>query len=913
MRLGTLGPGREDYYLGPVAAGLEPAGRWLGRAPAALGLAGSDPASTARPVVVEAEVLRELMAGRRPGSGERLGVRPVRVAAYEITLAAPKSLSVLWALAEGPVRLQIEEAGAAALASTVAYLERHAALVRPGPAPARGVAAAAFDHRVSRRADPHLHTHLLLLNAAPSEGGRWSALDRPALAGQADTAAALYQAELRWELTRRLGLGWSPVRWGSAQVAGIDPRLVTVFSTGRAAVARGMQAHGGRSARSASIAALVDRPARHQGLDADRLTPLWWERAEAAGFDPAEPGRLARLGPEPRPPGPAVSPDPGAVLERLGRVSSFSRRDVLEAAAAVHPSITVAGAEALADAVLASTAAVPAAPGPPRTRDVMRTGRGLVPVGTDQQRWSTAMRRQVETAALSAAGPAGRDGRLLVLDAPPGQGRHQALDAATRHWTASGRPVIAVAPDRRSASELEAATGIEVAVDRAWYSRPLGEAEPAGRAPRPVTRPPAGGVLVVAGAEAVLPGPVIDALGGAGGTSLVLVGDSRPLQRDDAGGLWRALACRPELGLDRPAVGRDRPSLAPAPAGPRAAGPAAGPVRLGRLNLADTSDAARAALVEDWHRACRRGERAVMVAVRRSDIEDLDRRAGVAGGQGARTPYRARGAGADRLLVLGDPACLEGTVDAGPISFYAVARITGEPGVTPVIGRLGPAVAGREGLTGPGPGASLAELHTRLGALGAALGPAPPDPQPALGRLDDERRSCLTALGRLEPGAPERARWEARLASVEERVAGLAPAVEARSGWVGEHAAELAELAGLASSVSERWGALGRAAELDPPPYLMGALGPPPEDRGGRALWRRAAARSEAYRERWGIEDTRRPLARRADMAPLQGIERGEAERELASVGRLLGRPPPGRSHRLGLERAALAGRGRAL
>ena len=55
--------------------------------------------------------------------------------------------------------------------------------------------------------------------------GRWSALDGRRLYAHARTASFIYQAVLRGELTRTLGVEWTPVRDGIAEVVGV-PRPV---------------------------------------------------------------------------------------------------------------------------------------------------------------------------------------------------------------------------------------------------------------------------------------------------------------------------------------------------------------------------------------------------------------------------------------------------------------------------------------------------------------------------------------------------------------------------------------------------------------------------------------------------------------------------------------------------------------
>jgi len=97
-----------------------------------------------------------------------------------------------------------------------------------------GFVAAGFRHRTSRAADPQLHTHVAIANLVHSAGdGRWTALDARPLYQWSRPVGFLYEAQLRWELTRRLGVAWGPVHNGIADVAHIPSGAIEAFSTRR--------------------------------------------------------------------------------------------------------------------------------------------------------------------------------------------------------------------------------------------------------------------------------------------------------------------------------------------------------------------------------------------------------------------------------------------------------------------------------------------------------------------------------------------------------------------------------------------------------------------------------------------------------------------------------------------------------
>ena len=154
LRLSKLGPGREGYYLQAVA--IESPGQWMGHGTEQAGLTSE----------VGAQELSALLAGRDPISGEVLGSarNRVRVTGFDLTFAAPKSVSLLQGLAEEPVADAVTLSHRAAVAAAVGYVESRALGVRRQRGAERtvervdGAFGAEFLHRTSRALDPHLHS-----------------------------------------------------------------------------------------------------------------------------------------------------------------------------------------------------------------------------------------------------------------------------------------------------------------------------------------------------------------------------------------------------------------------------------------------------------------------------------------------------------------------------------------------------------------------------------------------------------------------------------------------------------------------------------------------------------------------------------------------------------------------------------
>ena len=127
--------------------------------------------------LVDGEGFTALMEGRHPGTGEplrRVGGRS-KVAAFDLTFSAPKSVSVLFAVGDGVLARALVEAHEAAVDAAVGYVEREACRVRRGRGGVRrevgeGFVAAAYRHRMSRAEDPQLHTHVVAANMAQRRG-----------------------------------------------------------------------------------------------------------------------------------------------------------------------------------------------------------------------------------------------------------------------------------------------------------------------------------------------------------------------------------------------------------------------------------------------------------------------------------------------------------------------------------------------------------------------------------------------------------------------------------------------------------------------------------------------------------------------------------------------------------------------
>ena len=237
------------------------------------------------------------------------------VAGFDLTFSVPKSVSVLWGVADAVTQERI-------VARPPRGGRRRHRLVRargrrypgghlrqrrrrrPGRASA-GVAAVAYDHFDSRAGDPQLHTHVVVANKVLTVmDGRWRSLDgRPVFASRTGLSAH-YDALLADRLSRDLGIEWELRQRGADrnpqwEIAGVSDDLITEFSSRTREIelkkdeliAEYVARHGRMPSAKTIVelraqATLATRPPKEVRSLAD-LTAEWRQRAsERLGTEP---------------------------------------------------------------------------------------------------------------------------------------------------------------------------------------------------------------------------------------------------------------------------------------------------------------------------------------------------------------------------------------------------------------------------------------------------------------------------------------------------------------------------------------------------------------------------------------------------------------------------------------------------
>jgi len=250
-----------------------------------------------------AVVARWLDDGVAPNGARGRGFGTRGVHGFDLTFAAPKSVSLVRALRGDDVAQKaIAAAHTAALSEAMEYLAAHAGYTRvhnrvtgdKDLVRLPGLVAVAYQHETSRCGDPHLHTHVIVPNRQARADGRLVSLDGTSLYHEARAAGVIYQATLRRELHRSLGVEWEPVdpATGMAEIAGISRGNIRAWSR-RSSQLREWAAHnlvsvdGPFSAAQLATAQKATRPAKPEELAWSQLQQQWRDDTRGFGVDRA--------------------------------------------------------------------------------------------------------------------------------------------------------------------------------------------------------------------------------------------------------------------------------------------------------------------------------------------------------------------------------------------------------------------------------------------------------------------------------------------------------------------------------------------------------------------------------------------------------------------------------------------------
>jgi conjugative relaxase-like TrwC/TraI family protein len=577
-----------------------------------------------------------------------------RVRAFDHCFSSPKSVSLLAAGGSDKVRRQVAEARAEALQVGIAYLERHGIGVRRDHNGTDrhhvrgGLLAVAFEHRMSRSGAPQFHTHVLVQNAAQGPDGRWTALDSDRLYAQLMAADHLYLAAERAALTERLGVRWGPMdeRSGAAEIVGLDDRsLIERFSKRSEQIDHWLAEQGLSGIKASSAAAVATRAPKDHRESEQSIYRRWARELAEQGVGERQ---LAAVCSSERG-RPATRAELDAVLSALAgpaglteQASTFTRTEVVDALAKrlpVAPSAQEAltQAEEAADRFLEERAVRVAHDrrlGVERysTPELLRLERQLVDGATQRaDKRCAVVRPELVRQVLDRHTTAGEDQAAMVRDLTQGgdgvavvvgragSGKTWALGLTREAFELAGYQVHGTAPTGIATVGLadEGFTDART-VDRLLLDLGKGRTALDDRS-----------VLVVDEAAMVATRKLVPLLGHAerAGAKVVLVGDDRQFASIQAGGGFRALRLR--LGASELIVNRrqveawEQRAIDDVRAGNLEQAIAAY-AEHDRIRAFEATDDRDRALVADWWQAHQAGERPVIYAHRRAQVDQLN-------------------------------------------------------------------------------------------------------------------------------------------------------------------------------------------------------------------------------------------------------------------------------------------------
>jgi conjugative relaxase-like TrwC/TraI family protein len=487
-----------------------------------------------------------------------------RVPAFDITLSAPRSVSLAWAFASYDTKLLIEAAQQRAVEATLAMLEGEASFARRGrngtlleKVP---LTAATFRHGESRPAvhadgrtfgDPNLHTHCVVLNLATRRDRTVGALHSKVLRDFKMAAGATYHAALAHEL-QRTGFAIDRIgKNGIFELAHVDATTIDYFSARRTEIQEELAEHGVSSAEAVALASAVAKATRSAKRHNEhaRREETWADAAKSIGLDVqafTESLRDAARGLD-------REAAERLFLERLTLLPSaltehesvVDRRDLIRTVAAslVGTGLPVERAGVEVERLISRGAVIEIgrdAIGVPRysTPEMLSIERQVVEIAQDLARrsWPSIEKsalvarcrgRGLSAEQIAAVVAAANANALAIIEGAPGSGKTTILGPLVDSYREKGYRVLGTATAWRVATMLRDDLSIEARATASWIAKLR-----AGEAildKRTVLIADEAGLLSAREMHTLL-----DAVAKAG-AKLVLVGDRKQLQAIGAG------------------------------------------------------------------------------------------------------------------------------------------------------------------------------------------------------------------------------------------------------------------------------------------------------------------------------------------------------------------------------------------
>ncbi|MEO0797310.1 MAG: MobF family relaxase [Verrucomicrobiota bacterium] len=275
----------------------------------------------------DAQVMIDLAGAVHPRTGEKLrkdvkaknadGSQKKQTVAFDSPFSAPKSVSVIWGIAEAlnrdgvdvPHARAIERAQQYAVDKAVKWMFEQGLIVsrknnrdRKGRnkvelVHANEVAGAIYDHKTSRSGDPQVHSHWVMLNLCRLPNGEIRTLDNVQMIRYQKTISNIYRTALAEDLRENLGIEFEGEKdW--VEIAGVNEDLRKQFSKRREDMEKAARERGSSLDNKgyASQVALATRGEKDDIPPISDLAPTWLQQVRDLGYDPEE--ILASLAPK---------------------------------------------------------------------------------------------------------------------------------------------------------------------------------------------------------------------------------------------------------------------------------------------------------------------------------------------------------------------------------------------------------------------------------------------------------------------------------------------------------------------------------------------------------------------------------------------------------------------------------------
>src|SRR5919106_1951514 len=344
--------------------------------------------------------------------------------------------------------------------------------------------------------DPFPHHHNVIANTVEDHTGGRRTLDARGLYQHAQASSALATAEMRYQLTRSLGVRWRPGRSGGWEIAGIPDPVLREFSRRRREIDNALRELEDAIRHNPGLQeldriVLKTRPAK-QHVPVDELLDGWRTRATALGFGRDQLAACLDRALE------LPEADPATLYTALAapdgicaNLSIFNRADVLAALVDLpvphddgEPQpllIPAARLESLAHGFLASRHVIALTPGRYTSREILAVQQRIVARYRHGLHRSAALVPSPAINQALAGQPELTDEQRQLVRAfctsghriqcaigRAGAGKTTTMAAARYAWQAAGWRVIGTAIKGEAARTLGAATGMPTET-LAWY------------------------------------------------------------------------------------------------------------------------------------------------------------------------------------------------------------------------------------------------------------------------------------------------------------------------------------------------------------------------------------------------------------------------------------------------------------